>query len=41
MVRIYILIQVPCRILARDSDGIFILVILLLHWHLEPISLKN
>lgn len=41
MVRIYVLIQVPYRILAKDSDGVFILVILLLHWHLEPRSLRN
>lgn len=39
MVHIQVLIQVPYRILAKTSD--FILVILLLHWHLEPISLKN
>lgn len=41
MVHIYILIQVPYRILAKDLDGISVLVILLLHWHLEQISLKN
>ena len=41
MIHIYILIQVPYSILAKDSGAIPILASLLLHWHFEQISWKN